>query len=409
MTTSSERQGHVPPGSPRSTPTTATGRSHVVDIARGLAIIGVVFNHAVDGLVGSGSLDRNGVLGQVNAGLYILRMPALLFLVGLFLPQGTEKHRPVPYLRRRVTLLLYLLVVWQLIQGSVELLTQGVRNGSTSVSGVLTLWHPIAHLWFLPFLALATIVCVVLRPWCGSAARRVVLTGSLAVVSVATWGWDVRILGLNGSGLTIFMVLGALVGLHRTSFLDGVRSGWAALVLAVSLTCFVVLVRTGLAPATMPDPVDVPVRLLSILAALVGIVALFCTAVLLSKVAVARSAFSFLGRATLPVYLAHVIVVAGVRVVLSRLGSGPELVLVVAVPLALAVPLFLDRLGRGNVVGWLFRIPSPSRDLPGRGSRSSGGGAHVAIPRSRRRPAPTAHGAPGADRDRPAQGSALGG
>lgn len=398
----------MPPGSPRSTPTTAPGRSHVVDIARGLAIIGVVFNHAVDGLVGSGSLDRDGVLGQVNAGLYILRMPALLFLVGLFLPQGIVRHRPGPYLRRRITLLLYLLVVWQVIQGSVELLTQGVRNGSTSVSGVLALWQPIAHLWFLPFLALATVVCVVLRPWSGSAARRAVVTGSLTVVSVATWGWDVRVLGLNGSGLIIFMVLGSLVGLHRASSLDGVRAGWGALVLAVSLACFVVLVRTGLAPATMPGPVDLPVRLLSILAALVGIVAVFCAAVLLSKVAVSRSAVSFLGRATLPIYLAHVIVVAGARVVLTRLGAGPELVLVVAVPLAVAVPLLLDVLGRGNVIGWLFRVPSPSRDLPGRGFRSSSGRAHVAVPRSRRRPShSTAHGAPGTNHDRPVQGSDL--
>jgi fucose 4-O-acetylase-like acetyltransferase len=339
------------------TPSAATPRSRLVDVARGLAIIGVVFNHAVDGLVGSGLIGTGSAVFQVNTGLYILRMPALLFLVGLFVPQGVRKHGAVAYIRRRASLLVYLYLLWQLLQGLVEIATAGVRNGSTTVLDILTVWSPIAHLWFLPFLVLATVVCVALRAWEGSAWRRALLASSVMVVALACWGWDVRLFGLNGSGLITFMVTGSMVGLRGVTRIDRLSTPWTIFALAVSGGFFAALLWSGLEPATVPGSGGLGERGRSVVGAAFGVAILLLLATLLSRLGVIAAVLSYIGRTTLPIYLAHVIVVAGCRVILDSLGAHPGLVLVIAVPAAVVVPLMLNRLSEHRLLRGLFHLP----------------------------------------------------
>ena len=144
--------------------TTATPRRRVqaVDVARAVAVIGVVVNHCIDGLLNAGLIPADHALERVNAALYVFRMPALALLLGLFIPRSVEKRGPLRYVAERASLMLYLYVLWFLVEGAAESSSSGVKNMSRPWSEQFTFWTTFAHLRFLPFLVVATVVLTLL-------------------------------------------------------------------------------------------------------------------------------------------------------------------------------------------------------------------------------------------------------
>lgn len=353
------------------TPTAAAGATTVsarrrvpaIDIARALAIIGVVFGHSVDGLINSGTLAPSDATARVHDALYVLRMPAMAFVMGFFIPGSVAKRGTPRYLANRVLLMLYLYVLWFFVQGVVEVATSSLKNKPRPPATLLEVWVTYGHLWFLTFLAVATLVVVTIRPWPGR-ARLLLLVGYLAV-GVALWGWNVQVVGLRGLSLLFFVAAGAAVGLRRMGSLMLARPGLWLAAGVVATVAYVLMYSLDPAPATDVEDVvpGVGTRALSLTMAVVGIVALLALAVALARIPRVSEFLAHLGRVTLPIYLAHLIVVAGSREALEVAGVDPVLVyVVVGTVLGMLVPyvLFLhaDRLR----LGWLF-------DLPGTGWR----------------------------------------
>ncbi|WP_041794872.1 acyltransferase family protein [Modestobacter italicus] len=329
-----------------------------VDVARGVAIVGVVFNHAVDGLISAGTLSPEGWVADVNAALYLFRLPALVFLVGLFIPGGVTKRGRTGYVGTRTRLLVWLFVIWQVLQGVVEVATGSVRNGSTNASDLYRLWAPVAHLWFLPFLAIATALVVALSPWRRGSVGQAALACCF-VVGLFSWGWDVYWFGLRGLALLPFLAVGAFVGIVRMSALLA-RPGWQwAAVGSSAVTLFVLVLPIGVVPGTEAAPAALGIRAMSMLAAWLGVVALVAASSLLARTPAISTLLAAIGRVTLPIYLAHVTVVAGARIVLMSFGvTGPSLLLFL-VPLGLAVPYVAWRCSAALHLRWLFDFPGP--------------------------------------------------
>ncbi|MPQ97908.1 acyltransferase family protein [Modestobacter sp. I12A-02628] len=335
------------------------GRSTALDVARGLAIVGVVFNHVVDGLIGASLLDEEAGLARANDALYLLRMPALMFLVGLFVPGGVRRHGVTGYLRRRVPLLVYLYVVWQLVEGSIEIATNDLRNGNTDPVDIVEIWLPLAHLWFLPLLAIATVVVVLLRPWRRDRIAVAVLVG-LVLVTVLTWGRGTPVLGLRGMSLVGFLAVGAAIGLPRSTRWSAAPWWTWALVGTASTLPFLYLASGDVGPATVLQRMDATSQLQSAVAAACGVVSLLAVARLVSAVPLVRSAVAAAGRVTLPVYLAHVLVVASARIVLDHAGfQQPVAMVLVLVPLGVGVPWVLMSARSTLRLRWMFELPRP--------------------------------------------------
>ncbi|MBB1513205.1 acyltransferase family protein [Tessaracoccus sp. MC1627] len=137
-------------------------------MARGLAIIGVVVGHALRGLFAAGLADpAQPVWAFMDRALYLLHLPVFAFATGLLMPRPVERDGQARYLRERLSLLLYLFLLWTLIEGTAEVLTSSVKNVPVTWVEVLSIWTPLGPLWFLPLLMLATVVVVVLAPWRG--------------------------------------------------------------------------------------------------------------------------------------------------------------------------------------------------------------------------------------------------
>ncbi|OMQ14423.1 hypothetical protein A7K94_0216735 [Modestobacter sp. VKM Ac-2676] len=102
---------------------------------------------------------------------------------------------------------------------------------------------------------------------------------------------------------------------------------------------------------------------MSMLAAAAGTTALLAVAVLLSRPVRVAAFLAAIGRRTLPVYLAHVVIVAGVRVALAGVGvDQPALIVVVAVAAGVGLPYAVAVFAEGRPwAAWLFDLPTPLR------------------------------------------------
>jgi fucose 4-O-acetylase-like acetyltransferase len=336
-----------------------TTRLEQVDIARGLAVIGVVLNHAVDGLVGASLVPLTSTLARFNDALYIFRMPTLALLLGLFIPLSLRRRSLGVYIRQRALLFGYLYVVWFFLQSAVEVLTSGLRNSQSGLASLVTVWNPPAHLWFIPFLVVASITVGWLAPWRRELSSWLGLA-ALALLSVLTWGWNPSFIGLRGLSLLFFVALGATiqVGGLGAAFRLPVRI-WL-LAGPVALAAFYGLWRTGLAPASQEEHTTLLVVLRSEVAALLGVVLVLFLAVALARLSPLRRLLAAVGRRTLPIYLAHVMVVAGGRIVLDKVFQVGHVWAypTVLVPAGVVLPLLLAAQAQRLHLSWLFQLPS---------------------------------------------------
>lgn len=337
----------------------SASRSVAIDTIRALAVIGVVFNHTIDGLLASGIINGHGPISDLNRALYMFRMPALAFVLGLFMGRATIKRGARGYIQEKVTFGVYIYVVWFFIQMAAEIATSSMKNSPRSVEDLIAIWSMPAHLWFMPFLAVAAIVIGLSQPW-RTPIRAVITITALGLVSIITWGWNPAVFGLRGISLLVFTALGATIGSKRLGrFLNQKKTLWFISGL-LSLVIFTLLFTPTVVPGTVVSalPYDIFRNIHSLTTALLGVALLVSISVFISAIPILRHVLGFIGARTLEIYLAHVIIVAGTRIVLERIGmESTSGFIVIAMVLGLGLPLLLSYYADGTKLAFLFRVP----------------------------------------------------
>jgi len=342
---------------------TRVSRSIELDIARAIAVIGVVVNH-------SGVLSLVPEMQEANWELSAARLPVICFVIGLFIPGGVAKKGGAHgYIRRRVMFLLWVYVIWFLIQATLEYFA---RSRSSPLS-IFALWESNQHLWFLPFVAVGTALVVLLRPW----EKRWTL-GLLIALSLATWGWAPPYVGADGIANVAFLALGAALGKERAVMILRTRPGsvLAAGIFAVPafIACWL---RLDPVPARDGEIAGIPTALASFLSCLLGILIAFACAVVLARIPGIGAALAWVGRRTIAVYVAHMAVLsAGANAigVLNLTSGARDVASILVFILGVLVPLALYAASEHARMRWLFQPPTSlfnlwpgfrRRDAPG--------------------------------------------
>ena len=118
-------------------------RDRSLDVARGLAIIGVVLGHVVRGLFAAGLVDPSlARWAFIDRALYLFHLPVFAIATGLLMSRPVERDGQTRYLRGRLGMLSYVFLLWTLIEGTAEVLASSVKyqgmvtvQSSTSASG----------------------------------------------------------------------------------------------------------------------------------------------------------------------------------------------------------------------------------------------------------------------------------
>lgn len=345
---------------------TAAARDQSLDCARGIAIVAIVIGHVERGLAAAGVLDLGPAL-TIDRLLYLFHLATFAYLSGLFVRRAMERDGARRTVGRRLLLFGWLYLLWTLAQGSVRVAASSLANTPVTVADVLRLWVPEGQLWFLPWLVAVTAVAALAQPW-RSVPRATVVLGLSAVLALAVWGFDPVYAFTRGWALLLPFLLGCVVTAPGHARWFGAGGRGVALVAAVAacLWLWVGLGTSAVPPTTGGSGRTVVTVAWGVLGCVAGTVAALAAAALVARSALAAPVAA-LGRHSLEIFLAHIVVASGTRIVLLQLGVTDVLVhLVGGTLLGLLVPLALVRLTERWGWTWVFGLPGRRPDrVPG--------------------------------------------
>lgn len=347
-------------------------RDVTLDIARGIAIVAIVLGHVGRGLGDAGILDT-GPADALDRALYFTHLTVFVFVSGLLTPASVASRSKVAWVLQRVRLFLYLYVVWSLIQGIVRVALAGYTNTVVTWGDLLQLWVPRGHLWFLPFMAVASLAVVLARPWVPG-MRWTVILGT--AVSLTLWGVSGPWVFTQGWALFGALLLGAAIGRRPLILgLSRIKSPVLAVLGAGGLLAYGLLLTTPAEPPTYFQPArSLTQVLLGAMVSVLGLAVVLVVSALLARTAVSGPVAA-LGRQSLSIYLAHILAASGFRIIVSGFGYEDQVLhLVGGVVAGILLPLLLTRVARYPWVGWLLsdsllrtRTPDPALRQGGQG------------------------------------------
>lgn len=320
-----------------------------VDYVKAIGIILVVYGHVAGGVFASGMIEDVKLFWLVDSIVYSFHMPLFFCLSGLFFRQSLDRRGAKNVLFNKLDTIIYPYIVWSLLQGFTEVYLSSYTNGNTTSSEVLSLlWHPRAQFWFLYALLVVFVFAVLVFSKISSKYTLVIFLGAAALyVFQGYLSKDYHLTYLSGN--FVFFVFGMLMNkllsrgllLPRTflllSFVSFVFAQYV-----FHFSCGFTYHNKGL--------FSLCVALLSIMFIIV-----------LSMILAQRS-FKWLmkiGESSMEIYLMHMLVIGGCRLVLVKVFNIRSVSLHVFIGCAMCVllPVVTTVLVRRYKVPFVFSMP----------------------------------------------------
>ncbi|PYB75574.1 acyltransferase family protein [Rhizobium wuzhouense] len=332
-----------------------TKRLDGLDIAKGIAILLVVYGHVMRGLQVAGLVSFDGVWGYVDYLVYTVHMPVFFVVSGFLYEAGRQRAQGArdaglretasdgagrSFWKPKLVTLAWPYVLWS----TVHLAAQAIMSGSGMVNHEASLgrlasigWDPVSPFWFLYALFMAFAASYLLQRF---SARVVALLAFLLMLVVHPLPLP-AVIGDLAFGLVYFS-LGRLVFAERLA--GPLRS---AVTLGLATAGFVL-------SASIAYRYALDVRLATV-GTLCGLVAFFMLSTLLAHSPLRRP-LVILGRCTMGIYVMHILVIATFRAVgLKLLHLDLTAVILGCIAFAVVVPLtaqvIANRIGIARFLG----------------------------------------------------------
>lgn len=327
-----------------------------VDVARGVAIVAIVLGHVERGLASALLLPHDPAMA-LDRTLYLFHLATFAYLSGLFVQRAVEGEGAWRMVSRRTTLFVWLYLLWTAIQGTVRVAASSVANTAVGVGDIARIWIPEGQLWFLPWLVAVTTVAAVTQPWRSFARGAAVLTLA-GLLAVATWGYDPRYAFTRGWALLLPFLIGCVV--TQLGHARAVRRlCWVAMAAVLGVVAWL-LIGIG-TDATTPTTGGADRTIESVTLGVTGCVAgaggTLAVAALLARSPLA-AVVALIGRRSLEIFLAHIVVASGTRIVLEQVGvTDAGVHVAVGTTLGVVAPLVVAVTAERAGATWLFSLP----------------------------------------------------
>ena len=191
-----------------------------------------------------------------------------------------------------------------------------------------------------------------------------VVIGLSAALALAVWGYDPIYAFTRGWALLLPFLVGCVVTHARHAVLAR-RVVLMAVVTALSggVWLWVGLTSSAVPPTTGGDARTASTLALGVVGCAAGTIAILAVAACIARTPIA-GVVALVGRRSLEIFLAHIVIASGTRIVLAQVGvADPWVHLTAATALGVVVPLVLanvmDRLGWR----WLFGLPRALKQI----------------------------------------------
>lgn len=292
-----------------------------IDSAKGLGIILVVFGHAWRGAMGAGVLPDGPLFHLVDSAIYAFHMPLFFFLSGLLFLEALRKYPTVPFLRGRLTRLLWPMALWSWLFFILKYGAGADANSPVAWADfpVVPL-PPYEHLWFL---------------WALFLCQTVMIFGFATPAAKASDGTIRAVAAVAaalGAALLPFLSIPSLIWgpmiAHMPYFLAGIALGgvaaWRPTPLASALFA---LVFAALLMSVGPQKAS---ALVSLGLVIFGWYSWLGVDADLRTVAGPLRFLRMLGQASMAIYLTHTAFSAALRIVLLKIGVSDLTVILIA-------------------------------------------------------------------------------
>jgi fucose 4-O-acetylase-like acetyltransferase len=301
-------------------------RADWVDAAKGMGIVLVVAGHVMDGLMAAHLADRLGGWPAAYFAIYSFHMPLFFLLAGLFVTPRLAADAG-GFVRSAWIRIAWPYLLWSLVQLAVIDALGAVVNTPSSLDGrraVSLLWEPTSQFWFLQALLVLHLFGAALLPRVGVLPFLMLMLGARVLVE---WIELPHWIGLPAR-FGIFYAAGVAVGPRLLERFAARRPDGAVPMAAAAiwLACALPVYLAGLSHWSVT----------ALPAALAGTVAVLA----LAARPHAGGVWSALGRASMAIFVLHVLFAAGARIVLHQ-GLGidqPAALFVLACAAGIAGP-----------------------------------------------------------------------
>lgn len=325
-----------------------------LDSARGLGIILVVIGHGLGGLIDSKLGANQDVFRQLLFAIYTFHMPLFFLLSGLMVTKRLEKGQGV-FLQSLIPSIIWPYFLWSVIQFSIIYALGSLVNrpAASYWPVILSLpWNTFSQFWFLYALFWMHILSVLLIPRLG---REGFVLLALALKSLAL----ILILPLPVKlvcGHLFFYAVGVWLMTAGLETLVVKRGRWIKSLVLPGIALAVILATLSAAPrygsdiillgAVSSELANLAWRFPAMAAAIFGVAAVVAIASF-PRIADSRILL-WLGRMTMPIFVLHIMFLAGTRIALMRFGLAvdPVLILGISVVVGLFGPLIVERITR---------------------------------------------------------------
>lgn len=308
-----------------------------VDYAKAIGILLVVYGHVARGMYSAGLQYDSKVHFAVDSVIYSFHMPLFFFLSGLFFLAALQRRGVRGIVLDKAKTLIYPLVVWSLLQGGVEVLLSNYTNNNTSIGQVLSfLWAPRAQFWFLHALFFVSVIAAATYSACNKKYQLLLFLIFCLVYLFRHSVTEVRVVDAVLRNL-VFFSFGILFYEHKKLIEENLSR--FVLVSVPGFFCLQFFFHFGMESdyLVLHEPA-------SLMLALVSILFVACFSISLSRRKI--SLLAKIGESSLDIFLIHVLVASGVRIVLQRILAieNVPIHLILGVGAGVVVPLVVKRL-----------------------------------------------------------------
>jgi fucose 4-O-acetylase-like acetyltransferase len=328
-------------------------RDSWVDFAKAIGIFLVVYGHIAKGVCNAG-LECAPYIDLLNSVLYTFHMPLFFFLAGLFLTKSMRHRGLRGLLENKTNQILYPYIVWSLLQGAMELVFAGYKNGSVTVADVLSFpWKPRMQLWFLYTLFWIFIAGAIAFYKTPRSYQPLILLAATGIYFAKVYVHDTQVF-FDIARCLVYFVLGACFIEYKDKYFESNHLILpVALVTAIGLEWYFHM-TLGLRDETSQHWLKLPI-------AISCIMVVISTCWSLSRFQLGWLAF--LGASSMSIYTMHTMIGVATRAFLAK-GlhiRNYDVHTITATLLGLLLPLVIVRFG-GRAVELLF-YPPPALEL----------------------------------------------
>jgi fucose 4-O-acetylase-like acetyltransferase len=346
---------------------TKSNRYDWVDYAKGIAIFLVVYRHVFEGLKRSG-LNSEDFMGleYANIMFFSFRMPLFFIVSGIFLTSSLVKRGLPAFLTQKAKTILYPYFLWGIFQITFQILLSGYVNSDRTVEHYsYLLYSPrrVDQFWYLYALFNVTMIYAATRVFFKLKPLMQVAIGTIMYFFSAyseQQSWD---LGFVHEILHyyIFFALGDLVTSYfrdqkNSEFIGAGRTLLLLLPLFIGAQLYFLLVNLKHDPAAYRF-IETWQPAIFLVIAIAGCAFMLSLSFFMQR----KNALPWLkiiGAHSLYIYVSHVFVASGIRIVLTRFAGLEYLpvLLLIGIVVSIILPILFFKFCQARGWYWFFSL-----------------------------------------------------